>query len=396
MRNERQTPLTLERIRGCMVGGAVGDALGYAVEFKSWAQIRGQYGPDGIREFELGSRRLALISDDTQMALFTAAGILLGMTRGAVRGIMGRIDTYCHWTYLDWLHTQEWHSRKEGARTDSWLMDVLDLYSLRAPGNTCLSALRSLENGVQPDNDSCGCGGVMRTAPMGLLDYVHEYAQGDVLYCDMCAAEAARLTHKHPLGFIPSAVLNHLLTEILKADDNQITDLQTLVERSLDALSGIVSEEDGGKTYGELWPQHLEKQKALILKAMELAHQDMPDPMAIESIGGGWTGHEALSIAIYSAVKHQDSFEEAVISCVNHSGDSDSTGAICGNIKGCLLGRKAIPARFTDRLELKDIIEEIAHDLWTGCLISEYDPIDTPEKKRWEEKYCKMHWTPAQ
>ncbi len=387
---------TLERIRGCMVGGAVGDALGYAVEFESWAQIRGKYGPGGIREVKLGPRGVALISDDTQMALFTAAGILLGMTRGAMRGIMGRIDTYCHWTYLDWLHTQRWHSRKEDARTDSWLMDVPDLYSQRAPGNTCLSALRSMEEGKQPDNDSCGCGGVMRTAPMALLTYVHAYALGDTLYCDMCAAEAARLTHKHPLGFIPSAVLNHLLTEILKADDPRTADLQTLVERSLEALPGIVSEEDGGKTYGELWPKYIEKQKDLILKAMELAHQDMPDPMAIESIGGGWTGHEALAIAIYSAVKHPNSFEEAVISSVNLSGDSDSTGAVCGNIMGCLLGREAIPAKFTDRLELKDILEEMAHDLWTGCIISEHAPIDTPEKKRWEQKYCQKRWTPAQ
>lgn len=379
-----------------MVGGAVGDALGYAVEFESWAQIRKQYGPEGIREYALGPRGLALVSDDTQMSLFTAAGILLGMTRGALRGIMGRIDTYCHWTYLDWFHTQEWYSRKEEVRTDSWLMDVPDLYHRRAPGNTCMSALRSLEKGGRPDNDSCGCGGVMRTAPMALLTYVHEYAQGDALRCDMCAAEAARLTHKHPLGFIPSAILNHLLTEILKADGDRTQDLQTLVERSLEALSGIVSEEDGGKTYGELWPRHIEKQKALILKAMDLAHRDTPDPQAIESIGGGWTGHEALAIAIYSAVKHQDSFEEAIISAVNHSGDSDSTGAVCGNIMGCLLGREAIPARFTDRLELKDVLEEMAHDLWTGCIISEHDPIDTPEKKRWEQKYCQKRWTPAQ
>ena len=388
--------MTRERIRGCMVGGAVGDALGYAVEFESWARIRNEYGPEGIREFKLGPQGVALVSDDTQMSLFTAAGILLGMTRGAMRGIMGRIDTYCHWTYLDWLHTQEWNARKENARIDSWLMDVPELYSLRAPGNTCLSALRSMEDGERPDNDSCGCGGVMRTAPMALLTYVHGYAQGNTLYCDMCAAEAARLTHKHPLGFIPSAVLNHLLTEILKADGHRTTDLQTLVERSLEALPRIVSEEDGGKTYGELWPKYIGIQKDLILKAMDLAHQDTPDPQAIESIGGGWTGHEALAIAIYSAVKHQDSFEEAVISSVNHSGDSDSTGAVCGNIMGCLLGREAIPAQFTDRLELKDVLEEMAHDLWTGCIISEHDPIDTPEKKRWEQKYCNKRWTPAQ
>lgn len=79
---------------------------------------------------------------------------------------------------------------------------------------------------------------------------------------------------------------------------------------------------------------------------------------------------------------------DAIISSVNHSGDSDSTGAVCGNIIGCLLGRSAIPAHFTQNLELLDIIEEIATDLYTGCIISDHDPVDTPEKQRWEQKYC--------
>ena len=393
-RSEIQNYGDLDRILGCMVGGAVGDALGFPVEFDSWSRIRSKFGRGGIQDYLLDRRRLARISDDTQMALFTAAGILLGMTRGCTRGIMGRIDTYCHWTYIDWLHTQKWTKRKEDVRIDSWLMDVPELYARRAPGNTCLSALQVLENGGKPENDSCGCGGVMRTAPIALLSYVHDYEQGDSQYCDMCAAEAARITHKHPLGFIPSALLNHILFEIMGADGDQAPELQVIVERALDALPGIVSEEDEGKTFGELWPRYIEKQKGLIYKAMDLAKGDTPDPLAIESIGGGWTGHEALAIALYSAVKHQTSFEDAIISSVNHSGDSDSTGAVCGNIMGCLLGRKAIPSKFTDNLELRDVIEEIAHDLWTGCIISEYDPINTPEKVRWYEKYCKKHWKP--
>ncbi|MBO4917283.1 MAG: ADP-ribosylglycohydrolase family protein [Bacteroidales bacterium] len=159
-------------------------------------------------------------------------------------------------------------------------------------------------------------------------------------------------------------------------------------------MPDIVSGEDGGKTYGELWPEYIRKQKRLIARALELAGSDIPDQVAIESIGGGWTGHEALAIAIYSAIKHQDSFEDAVISCVNHSGDSDSTGAICGNIMGCLLSRSAIPAHFTDKLELLDIIEEMANDLYTGSLISEYNHYGTPEMARWDEKYCNFHWEP--
>ena len=85
---------------------------------------------------------------------------------------------------------------------------------------------------------------------------------------------------------------------------------------------------------------------------------------------------------------------DAIVSSVNHSGDSDSTGAVCGNLMGTLFGRSAIPAHYTEHLELLSVIEEMATDLYTGCIISEYDSIDTPEKKRWAMKYCHHRWTP--
>lgn len=392
--NPKLTPRAKDQVLGCMVGGAVGDALGYAVEFESFSSIVRQYGEGGITRYQLDRHGLARISDDTQMSLFTAAGILLGMTRGYMRGIMGRIDTYCHWTYLDWLHTQEWTSRHKDARVDSWLMDVPGLYARRAPGNTCLSSLHSLEDGREARNNSCGCGGVMRTAPLALLNQLHGYADGDKLYCDMCAAEAARITHKHPLGFIPSAILNDMLMQILEGIEDKTPRPEYFVEKALQRLPEIVSEVDRGKKYSELWPEEIKKQKRLISKALDLAYSDISDHYAIESIGGGWTGHEALAIAIYSATKHQHSFEDAIISSVNHSGDSDSTGAICGNIMGCLMGRNAIPAHFTEHLELLGVIEEMATDLFTGCVISEYDHYGTPEKERWDKKYCCQHWEP--
>lgn len=392
--NSRQAEQVRDRVLGCMVGGAVGDALGYAVEFDSWPHIQAQYGSRGITRY----KGRGLISDDTQMSLFTAGGILLGMTRGYMRGIMGRIDTYCWHSYQDWLMTQELHRRpfEDNGLLHSctWLVDVPELYARRAPGNTCLSALQACREGRKAENNSCGCGGVMRTAPLALLNYVHRYANGDTLYCDMCAAEAARITHKHPLGFLPSAVLNHLLMDLLDADDCYPARLPYYVERALAALPDVVSEEDEGKTYGELWPKYVEQLQTIVRKAQELAETDTPDPVAIESIGGGWTGHEALAIAIYSAVKHNDSFEDAIVSSVNHSGDSDSTGAVCGNIMGCLHCRKAIPAYYTDELELLDVIEEMGEDLYTGCIISEYDERNTPEKQRWFQKYCCQHWEP--
>ena len=381
-----------DRTLGCMAGGAVGDALGYAVEFESWPSISARYGHRGITRYELDHRGLAQISDDTQMSLFTAAGVLLGMTRGYMRGIMGRLDLYCRYTYLDWLHTQEWPARKADERVDSWLMDIPDLYSRRAPGNTCMTALRAIEAGEAVKNDSCGCGGVMRTAPIAPICFLHRYNDGQLEYCDMVAAQVARITHLHPLGFLPSAVLNDILMQLLAGKAYDSDSLVAVVQGASDRLPTIVSEDDDGKTYGELWPRHVAILQHKLQQAISLAHSHISDPEAIELIGGGWTGHEAMAIAVYSAVKHADNFEDAIISAVNHSGDSDSTGAICGNIMGTLLGQNAIPAHFTEKLELLDIIEEMANDLYTGCIIHEYEYRDTPEKIRWEEKYCQHRY----
>ena len=383
-----------ERIYGCMVGGAVGDALGYAVEFEKWPYIERKYGPKGITRFELGPEGKALISDDTQMSLFTANGILIGMTRGYTRGIMARPDTYCAHTYLDWLVTQDSLPSDCKMHHASWLNHVPRLHARRSPGNTCLSALISVARKEPVVNNSCGCGGVMRTAPIALICAQHSYADGNLLKSDLVAAEAARITHKHPLGFIPSAILNHMLMLMMHSPEDRQPLPEYFAQEALKAVPDIISEEDGDKSYQELWHQHLAKQRELIIKAIDLAHTDIPDHTAIEQIGGGWTGHEALAIAIYSAVKHSDSFEDAIISSVNHSGDSDSTGAICGNIMGSLLGRSAIPDHYTRDLELLDVIEEMSEDIYTGCIISEYDFEKTPEKTRWEQKYVNMRWEP--
>ena len=119
----------------------------------------------------------------------------------------------------------------------------------------------------------------------------------------------------------------------------------------------------------------------------------------IRMLGEGWTGEEAWAIALYCAVRHIDSIEDAIIAAVNHDGDSDSTGAVCGNIMGAIYGYEAMKRKrlfcpqgkeLEQTLELSNIILTIADDLYTSCIISEYDPIDTPEKRRWYERYCEM------
>ena len=57
------------KVLGSMIGGAIGDALGYPVEFMSYSQIIHKYGPSGITRYHLNANGLAEISDDTQMSL---------------------------------------------------------------------------------------------------------------------------------------------------------------------------------------------------------------------------------------------------------------------------------------------------------------------------------------
>lgn len=393
-----------DKVVGCMVGGAAGDALGYAVEFNSRADILNRYGRNGITRYELDSRSgKALISDDTQMSLFTAAGCLLGMTRECVRGIMGRLHSYCFNTYQNWLVTQSRPfvelplkypfvaSEHEYFNIFTWLMRVPQLYSRRAPGMTCLDALRALEEGRKNyRNNSCGCGGVMRTAPIALICACHSYSGN----ADDEAAEAARITHHHPLGFLPSAMLNHILMIILHSEDSSKAVLEGAIIETMQTLGSFRCVREQEKTYATLYPKDVRTLVELCNKVLELDKSQLTDIECIERLGQGWTGHEALAIALLCALRHSDSFEDAIVSAVNHDGDSDSTGAICGNIMGVLLGRNAIPDFYTNDLEIIDVIEEMAEDLYTGCPIGEFVPMDTTEKWRWDLAYINHVWKP--
>ena len=129
---------------------------------------------------------------------------------------------------------------------------------------------------------------------------------------------------------------------------------------------------------------HIDTFVSLMRKAIELSEENLDDLDAIRELGQGWVAEETLAIAVYCALKYSQDFEKAIIASVNHSGDSDSTGAVTGNILGAYLGMKAIPQKFLDNLELKDVILEIADDLYNDCKISEYGSY---RDEVWEQKY---------
>lgn len=359
----------IDKYRGCLIGGAVGDALGYAVEFMEDYQIFEKYGKKGITEYSL-SDGVALVSDDTQMTLFTANGLLLGTTRGMTRGIMDTYPSYIALCYKDWLKTQMASRFRSEQPEYAWLNNIPEMNHSRAPGMTCIGNLidNNLGSTADPKNDSKGCGGVMRVAPIGLYFEGKNYTSDEI---DMIGAEAAALTHGHELGYIPAAMLVHMIHLLAHSTDIRL----------IDAV------EDAKKAIVRLFPKakHLQEIITLTDNAIRLAADNGIDDLdAIRKLGEGWVAEETLAIAIYCALKHEHDFEKAIIASVNHSGDSDSTGAVTGNILGAHLGMKAIPEKFLSNLELRDTILEIADDLFNDCQVSE-DGACCDEV--WESKY---------
>ena len=397
-REQRRKERVKDCIRGSLMAGAAGDALGYPVEFMSRNAILAQYGDKGITKFELDHNGKALVSDDTQMTLFTANGMLMGLTRGYMRGIGGEPENYVDGAYLDWYYTQT--GRKKPAFGDSdfhytWLRDLPELAHRRAPGTTCMSACESLLEHKRPKNNSKGCGGIMRLTPMGLLDAAYQVMNNKGLYPTKRLAEAgakiAKTTHLHPLGYLPAALMTLLISRIVLLSPEEVkASIYQIVQDGLD----VMMEMEGKEHFND--KEYLRK---LTLKAVELSKSDIPDSDAIRWLGEGWTGEEAWAISLYCALRHIDSMKDAIIAAINHDGDSDSTGSITGNIMGAIYGYDGITKerlfcpegkRFEDTIELHNIILALADDLYTGCVISEYDPIDTPEKKQWYARYCEM------
>ena len=368
-----------DRVRGCLLGGGAGDALGYAVEFEDIRSIFSKYGERGITQYELHPQvGKALISDDTQMTLFTANGLLIGDTRGCMRGIRARPRHYVAAAYQDWLYTQRF-SYKEREETDqvSWLCDVQELHSRRAPGNTCLTALWKANDIhhvtdfiAHPKNNSKGCGGVMRVAPVGIN------VRMEIEKMDLEAAQIAAITHGHSLGYMPAAVLCHIINRIVYPQQPM-----TLKEIVLEAK----------ETCEKLFrgDEHLAELTGIIDAAIALSENSENDLENICTLGAGWVAEETLAIAIYCSLKYSHDFSAGIIAAVNHSGDSDSTGAVTGNILGAWVGYEAIANKWKENLECADVILEMADDLTDGCQMTEYGTYQDP---KWIRKYIDMHW----
>ena len=189
----------------------------------------------------------------------------------------------------------------------------------------------------------------MRTAPAGCIS-----AFSDIRECDMEGALDAAITHGHPLGYLTGAVLAHIVHRCVFRENEM-----TLGEITLEAVD-TVSEMFRGEPF-------LNELQSCIRKAVDLADQPAKEgtlPLdQIHALGEGWIAEEALAIAVYCAIRFQDDFDRAMTVSVNHKGDSDSTGAIAGNILGAWIGYDSISDKWKKDLELHDAIYRMADEL---------------------------------
>jgi ADP-ribosylglycohydrolase len=359
------------RVRGCLLGGAVGDALGFPVEFMGLAEIRAKCGEDGVRQYldGNGTGAYGLVSDDTQMTLFTVEGLIRAGVR-TDRGL-GFTVGVVHHAYDRWLDTQL-HSGPTGEH-DGWLQGRSWLYARRAPGNTCLLALQDARGGkpripgysAQAGNRSKGCGGVMRSAPFGLLP---RGSGGGPQVFDL-AAEAAGYTHGHPTGKLASGALALIISRLVAGDE---------LPAAVDAALAVLARHE-----------HHEETAAALRAALAAAARKPSAPETVEELGGGWIAEEALAIGVYAALAYPrpEGFLDALSLAVTHSGDSDSTGSICGNILGALHGETALPPELAFEVEGRGTILELADDfVWEFTtphrLHGDHGPFT-----RWTERY---------
>lgn len=311
-----------ERQKDILIAGAIGDAVGYLVEFRKLKRIMDEYGHNGLRLDMIQPGAKLTVSDDTQMTLFALEALHLSASREQYQK-----------SYIQWFYTQT----REFASITSPLAQFRSMQYQRAPGSTCLGALSKLQRGefLEPINDSKGCGGIMRAAPFAFLPRLADaWEQGKV---------QAAVTHGHPSGYLSAAYFSALLHQFL--NDGSIT-----LGEALDECNGFLVEEPG----------YLETYDAVDL-AMRIATMSSGDHYSdIKRIGEGWIGEEALAIAIY-AVYTATTFEQAVDIAINHDGDSDSTGSLAAQLWAAMYIFPDQYREWASRLDIANAFEYVTN-----------------------------------
>ena len=353
--------------RGCLLGLAVGDAMGYAVDDRSLEQIRTDYGPEGLLGFDLVNG-YADVTSYTQLAAFGCNGLLLGLTRGQMQGIMAPYVRYVAMAQREWAQTQRYSGTV--IQGNCWVSKERDLRGRRCMDTRMLDTINQGRPGSleEPVNRFDAPGAMTMAIPVGMFFNPLRMDREEI--CRL-GAEVVALTHGAPQAFLSGAALAHMISRIVW---DRETDLRALVKETAQCLREQFERE---------YPQAAEVAEKLNLALRLAASHSIACSDAMEQLRCT-TVAEILAGGVYAAVCHPNSFDEAMITAVNHSGRSAAVGAVTGAILGAKLGEEEIPEFYLESLEPANLLRDLADDVLNGC------PMDRGSRlfdADWDGKY---------
>ena len=351
---------TLTAIRGCLLGLAVGDAMGYSVDKMSWAEICENYGPNGLLGYDLANGT-ADGTSYTQLAAFLCNGLLLGLTRGNP----AYYSRYATLSIQEWAKSQQYRGVAE--RTACWVAHVPAMRRRHCMDTRMLDALSrpTLGTPEKPVLISNTPGALTTGIAVGIC-YDEEKMDKDTL--GALAAGATALTHGDKETFLCSSVLAYAIAAILREPS------KSLPEQFRQAIDEV------SRQYGEKYP-HVEDIRKKVEYALTLTRDPEISPLAAMSLLECQTACDCLAAAVFAATVHCHNFDEAMIASVNHSGRSAAVGALTGAIIGAKLGCEALPEFYLESLETAEVLDELAKDIFEGRQASRiFDD-------SWDQKY---------
>ncbi|WP_405615187.1 ADP-ribosylglycohydrolase family protein [Streptomyces sp. NBC_00076] len=324
------------RVRGTLLGGAVGDALGVPVDGLGLEEIREEYGAEGLVDLGFGHGRRGAVSHLTQLTLFTVDGLI----RAQVRRDTGawHPPTDLHRAYLRWAATQRDWGPDFRRKEDGWLAREEWLYARREPTRSLLigfgdEAMGTLETPKNPAE--AGPEATARSAPFGLL--VGWEPQLVVQLAVECAAQ----THGHPVAYLSAGAYAAIVHALALGES-----LDTAVQRAL----ALLSARSGHQPVSDAL-QH----------ALGAVRQGMPTPARVEELLAEGTAEGLLAAAVYCALVGED-VRHGLRLAVNHDGPSAAAGALTGALLGALHGETALPPGWIAELEGRPTLLELADD----------------------------------
>jgi len=350
----------LSRYQGCLLGLAVGDAMGSPIDKKSWEEICQDYGPNGLMGYDLVNG-CAEITSYTQLAAYVSNGLLLGVSRY-------QPENYGKFIYAalkEWAKCQQ--TRMPPEKTLCWVSRVPTMRRRLCMDTRMLDTLSrdgmgTIDNPINasylPTALTCG-------AVIGLF---FDAGRMEPRQVGALGAETIALTSGDPETFLSGAVLAYSLAGIVQDGD---LPLKTHFTHAVEAVR---------VQFGNRFPQ-IEKIAELVDKAVALTADGELMPLVAMTLLQCTTAAECLAGAMYTAMIHAENFDEGMITAVNHSGRSGAVGAITGAILGAKLGVEALPDFYLESLDAVEVLKELATDMTQSKQITRiFDD-------SWDQKY---------